>query len=62
MFMDIKIDLEKCIGCGSCVAIAPGTFKMNDDFKAEVLDEITDSEETSKMGVESCPTQAITVE
>lgn len=58
---NIRIDPDKCIGCGSCAAIAPGAFEMNDDFKAKVLDVVTDNEETVKMGAESCPTQAITL-
>ena len=62
MLMNIKIDLDQCIGCGTCPAIAPGAFKMNDDFKAEVLSEVTDSEETVKSAVEGCPTQAISIE
>ena len=61
--MKIKIDPEKCIGCGTCVAIAPGSFKMNDETnKAEVVDPIIDSEEITKMGAESCPTSAIIIE
>ena len=32
--MKIKINKEKCIGCGSCVSIAPETFDFDDDGKA----------------------------
>lgn len=60
--MTIKIDLEKCIGCGTCPALAPNTFKMNDDFKAEVINETGDDPETIKMAIEACPTQAISEE
>ena len=61
--MEIKIDPDKCIGCGTCAAIAPGSFKMNDETnKAEVINPVTDSEETTKMGAESCPTAAIVIE
>ena len=57
------IDEEKCIGCGTCPAVAPGTFKMNDDTnKAEIIDPITDNEEAIKLGVDSCPTEAIVLE
>ncbi len=32
----LKVDQEKCIGCGTCVSMCPQCFKMNDDGKAEV--------------------------
>lgn len=60
--MKIKIDPEKCIGCASCTAVAPNTFEMNDEFKAIVKDEKGDDEETVKMAVQSCPTEAIIIE
>ncbi|PIZ90306.1 ferredoxin, partial [bacterium (Candidatus Moisslbacteria) CG_4_10_14_0_2_um_filter_36_61] len=27
----IKLDKEKCIGCGSCAAVCPEVFKVGDD-------------------------------
>ena len=60
--MKIKIDRDKCIGCGSCMAMAPGTFEMDDENKAIVKADITDDVETSKMGADSCPTGAIIIE
>ncbi len=62
MTKNIKIDPEKCIGCGSCVAFAPGTFEMGDDMLAKVLDNISDDNEDVKSAIESCPTEAITLE
>ncbi|MBI5222244.1 MAG: ferredoxin [Candidatus Magasanikbacteria bacterium] len=61
--MQCKIDPNKCIGCGTCAAIAPASFKMNDETnKADAVNPPGDSEETVKMAVESCPTVAIVVE
>ena len=57
----VKIDSKKCIGCGTCVALAPNTFKMNGEGKAEVVNETGDSAETIKMAADSCPTQAILI-
>jgi len=30
-----KVDKEKCIGCGTCAALAGGSFKMDDDGTLE---------------------------
>ncbi len=60
--MNTHIDSSKCIGCGTCPALAPKSFKMNDETnKAEVINPPGDDENTVKMAVDSCPTAAITV-
>ncbi|MFH1661712.1 MAG: ferredoxin [Candidatus Falkowbacteria bacterium] len=59
--MPIKLDKNLCIGCGTCVAVCPKSFKMNDDeAKAEVISQ--EDSECVKNSVESCPVQAIKVE
>lgn len=53
---------DRCIGCGSCVAITDSeVFDFNDDGLAEcILNEIpTDKEEETKEAIKSCPTSAI---
>lgn len=68
----IKVDPDLCIGAAACVAVAPDTFKLNEDNKAVVLDhgadgteyertiEVTDDElETIILSAESCPTLAV---
>lgn len=57
--MKIKVDEEKCIGCGTCVVIAPKSFKLTDDGKAEVIEPPGDDEATIKEAVDSCPVDAI---
>ena len=57
--MSLKIDKEKCIGCGTCVALAGNTFKMGEDGKAEVANQTGDDPSTIQMAADSCPTQAI---
>ena len=59
--MNPKVDSEKCIGCGTCEALASNTFKMDGD-KAIVKDKVGDDAETIQMTVDSCPTQAISIE
>ncbi len=72
----IIVDPDLCIGAASCVTIAPETFVLNTENKAEVLDhgqapesptysrevELTSEElENVIMGAQSCPTLAITI-
>jgi ferredoxin len=53
---------DKCIGCGTCVALAGNTFKMDDEGKAIVSDPQGDDSDTISMAKDSCPTQAIVLE
>lgn len=55
----IVIDRDLCIGAASCVTIAPGTFKMDDENKAVLVNLEGDDAETILAGAESCPTKAI---
>ena len=59
--MKIKVDKTKCIGCGTCIAIAPKSFKFDSEGKSEPIDPPQDSEETIKEAAESCPVQAIEI-
>jgi ferredoxin len=34
--MKIKIDKDKCLGCGTCVAMAPEVFEIGEDGKSKV--------------------------
>jgi len=58
--MSIKIDEEKCIGCGTCEAVCPSHFKMNDNGKADVISQ--EEAECVKEAVESCAVDAITMD
>jgi len=60
--MNIKVDSTKCIGCGTCPALAPKSFKMNDANKAEPINPAGDDDATVKMTIDSCPVGAIIVE
>jgi len=63
---------DKCIGCGTCVAVCPAFWQMADDGKASLkgakdvgegrfeLD--VENADCNKEAVTSCPIQIITVE
>lgn len=67
--MKVKINKEKCVMCGSCVAICPEVFEMKDDGSVDVKAEsqnvdIADTAliEKVKQAQAACPTMAIETE
>jgi ferredoxin len=54
----IKVNQDKCIGCGTCVAICPSNFQLNANGKSEVIGQ--DDNDCVQNAIESCPVQAIT--
>jgi ferredoxin len=76
MKLRIVVDPDLCIGAASCVTVAPETFVLNIENKAEVLDhgqapdgpqyertiEATEEEKDNLItAAQSCPTLAITI-
>lgn len=55
----LKIDKEKCIGCGLCASIAEKSFRLSDDGKAQVIEPVGDEETKIQEAIDSCPVQAI---
>ncbi len=53
------VDQNTCIGCGTCVALAPKTFKLNDEGKSVVTNPQGDDEATIQGAIDSCPVDAI---
>ena len=54
--MPVKLDIDECVGCGTCVDECPQeAISMNDDDIAVISDECTDC----GLCVEACPTAAI---
>ena len=55
----VKVDENKCIGCGLCASLCPDTFQMNLDGKSEVVNS-TDSD-CAKNAAVNCPVEAILI-
>jgi len=55
----VKVNNEKCIGCGACVAICPEVFELKQS-KANVKKAKTEKE-CAKQAADSCPVNAITL-
>jgi len=58
--MEITVDEDKCIGCGTCVALCEQCFEIVDGVSKVKKQEceICNLEEVAQ----SCPTEAITIE
>ncbi len=54
----IKVDKNKCIGCGACESICPQVFKLKNG-KAEVIAQ--KKLPCVKEAISSCPVEAITI-
>jgi ferredoxin len=55
----VVVDEEKCIGCGTCVALAPGSFKLNEKGKSEPTELPKGDQKMIEEAIEACPAQAI---
>lgn len=59
--MKIELKRDKCISAGTCVAIAPGVFQLDDEGKVILVDANGADEQTIIDAARSCPTQAIEI-
>jgi ferredoxin len=55
----IEIDRDACVGDNLCVEEAPGTFGMDDEDIAVVINPEGDDPETILAAAEACPSEAI---
>jgi ferredoxin len=60
--LKITVDRDECIGDGLCCNEAPETFELDDEEKAVVKEDSTESREVILEAGKSCPTDAITIE
>jgi ferredoxin len=66
----IKLEREKCIGCGSCSALCPKYFELIDDGKSHIKEAVkqdieeleVEKVECAVAASEACPVQCIHIE
>lgn len=57
----VKVDKEKCIGCGLCSSICSDVFEMDDEGKAQVKANADMEKECVKKAEKQCPVEAISL-
>jgi ferredoxin len=58
----VRVDPQACVGNAMCEAIAPHTFRLNDNRQSEAVNPEGDSVEKILEAAENCPVSAIFVE
>jgi len=58
--MKIKIDKQKCLGCGVCINLCPEVFELKDG-KSKIKEEVDleKNKDCIKEAIDSCPVSAI---
>ncbi|MEK7165896.1 MAG: ferredoxin [Patescibacteria group bacterium] len=58
----VTVDRDLCIGAGSCVAVAPQAFALDNEAKAIILPTVDNEDDTTLLeSAKSCPVAAIIV-
>lgn len=59
--MKVKVNQDKCIGCGACPSLVPDVFDFNDNGLAEtIVDIVPDNlKEEAMDALKNCPVEAI---
>ncbi len=62
--MNVIVDEEKCVGCGTCEEICPAVFHVEDiTGKSQVIDpDACDFAGCCEAAKENCPEEAIIIE
>lgn len=62
--MRASVNQDGCISCGLCVSICPSVFSMNEDDKAQAIDEDIPDEflQDAEDARDGCPVSVIDLE
>ena len=59
--LEIRIDVERCMGSGNCLFWAPDTFDLSDEGHSVVTDPAASDEERLRIAAQGCPVGAISL-
>jgi ferredoxin len=58
----VLVDRERCVGSGTCEALAPDLFEVGDDGIVEVLrQDPAEDDDAARDAVSACPTGALSL-
>ncbi|MFA5392470.1 MAG: ferredoxin [Candidatus Paceibacterota bacterium] len=61
--MKVKVDKNKCLGCGMCISLCPEVFELqNTKSKVKEKADLEKHKDCIKEAEENCPVQAIKME
>ena len=62
--MRVTVDRDRCVGSGTCEALAPAVFEVDDDGVMVILREEPADDEVSDVrdAVTACPTRALALD
>ena len=62
--MNVVVDRDRCVGSGTCEALAPDAFEVDDDGVLVLLRESLADEEVADVrdAVTACPTRALSLD
>jgi ferredoxin len=57
----VKVNKEKCIGCGYCASVCPEVFELGEDGKSRIKEnaDLEKNKDCIKEAKEGCPAGAI---
>lgn len=58
----LGVDATTCIGCGTCPALCPRTFSINENGIAFVVNPSGESKAEIQEAIDACPVEAISWE
>jgi len=59
MAREVYVDQDVCIGCGLCVSLVPGVFRLNDAGVSEAYDQEGADQADIQEAIDSCPVNCI---
>lgn len=62
MARKVKVNQEECTGCGVCVDLCPGVFRLNDNDVSEAYNPAGATEAEIQEAIDSCPVECISWE
>ena len=62
--MKVKVNKEKCIGCGFCAGTCAEVFELGDDGKSQIREgaDLEKNKDCIKEAQQGCPVGAIEIE